>query len=77
MLEDLLGVDALARVQAHYLIEQVDEVGVAHPLVPTVVEALLKYIQQVGETRSEQLILFVHDFCIVTARHAKQPKVDP
>ena len=42
MLENLLRVDALTRVQAHNLIEQVDELGVAHPFVATVIEAFLE-----------------------------------
>ena len=42
MLENLFRVDALTRVQAHNLIEQVDEFGVAHPFVATVIEAFLE-----------------------------------
>ena len=31
MLQDFLGMDTFTWVQAHYLVKQVDEVGVSHP----------------------------------------------
>ena len=62
VLEDLLRMNPLARVQAHYLIEQVDEVRVADPLVAVVVKAFLEDSHQVAKAATEQLVLFHHDF---------------
>ena len=76
VLQDLFRVYALSRVQAHYLIEQVDEFGVADPLIAAEVEAFLEHGHQITQAWSKQLVLSRHDLSVVTPCHAEQSHVD-
>lgn len=76
VLQDLLRVYALARVQAHYLIEQVDEFCVADPLVTAEVESFLEHGYQITQASSKQLVLPRHDLSIVTPCNSEQAHVD-
>lgn len=76
MLEDFFRVDALARVQAHDLIEEVDELGVADPFVSVIIEAFLQYGEHVGQAGSEELVLARHYFRIVATGYSEEADVD-
>ena len=76
MLEDLLRVYALARVQAHYLVEQVNELGVVHPFLPAEIKAFLKAGNKIAEALTEKLVLFRHDLDVVATRHSEEAHVD-
>ena len=67
---------ALARVQAHDLIEQVDEFCVADPLVAAEVESFLEHGHQITQTSSKQLVLPRHDLSVVTPCNTEQAHVD-
>lgn len=68
--------DPLTWVQAHYLVEQVDELSTAHPFVTAEVEAFLEDSNEVSKATPEELILLYHDLRVVAARHSKETKVD-
>ena len=76
MLENLFRMDAFTRVQAHNLIEQVDELGVAHPFVATVIEAFFEVSEKITQPLPEQLRLLGHDLGVVAPRHPKQAHID-
>ena len=68
--------DASARVQAHYMIEQVYKLGISDPFVAAEVEAFLKHNHQAVQTLSKQLILFRHNLCIVSTSYAEQAHIN-
>ena len=76
MLEDLLRMDPLARMQAHDLIEKIDEVGVVDPLVAIVVEAFFEDRDEVAEARTEQLVLTSHYLDVIASSHTEKTHSD-
>ena len=68
--------DPLTRMQAHYLIKQVNELRISDPIIATEVETFFKDGDQATEPSSKQLVLLRHYLCIVTTSHAKQAHID-
>ena len=51
--EDLLWMDTFTRVQAHYLIKQVDKIRVADPFITAEIETFLQNGHKIAKSRAE------------------------